>query len=277
LDAIRACRDSLGTDVPMVAVFDTAFHQTLPPRAAEYAIPRDLTSRLGIRRFGFHGIAHQQMAQRCAALLDKPLDGLWAVTLQLGNGCSATAVRGGQSIDTSMGLTPLEGLMMGTRSGNVDSSLVGHLMRRGGMSLGEVERCLNTQSGLLGVSGLSSDMRTLLEAERHGHERASLAIEMYCHRVRQYVGAYLAIMGGADAIVFGGGIGENSPQIRERICANMSWCGLTFDPERNSRAVGREGRINADGSTMHAFVVTVNEEQVILQETMRVLSTPPRE
>jgi acetate kinase len=125
------------------------------------------------------------------------------------------------------------------------------------------------------VSGLSGDMRTLLEAERQGHERAALAIEMYCHRVRQYVGAYLAIMGGADAIVFGGGIGENSPQIRERICADMSWCGLTFDPECNSRAVGREGRISADGSTIHAFIVTVNEEQVILQETVRVLSTPP--
>ena len=271
LKAIRAARAVLGAGVPMVATFDTAFHHTLAERASRYAIPLELADKHRIRRYGFHGLAHRYMTERYAAISATLLEQVKLVTLQLGNGCSATAVEGGRSVDTSMGFTPLEGLMMGTRSGDVDPSLAGFLARREGVGLEEAEAWLNTRSGLLGVSGRSSDMRELLEAEANGDERAALAVEMFCYRVRKYIGAYLAALGGADAVVFGGGIGENAPLVRARICAGMGWCGLTLDEDRNARTVGSEGRISTDDSRVHAYVIPVDEAAVIARDAVRCL------
>jgi acetate kinase len=271
LAAIRSSRRAAGASVPMVAVFDTAFHSTLPEHASVYPIPRELAEKHGIRRYGFHGTAHRCMVERYAALTATPVERTRLVTLQLGNGCSATAVAGGRSVETSMGFTPLEGLMMGTRSGSVDPSLVGFLARREGVDASEVEGWLNRRSGLLGVSGISRDVRELLEAEERGDDRAALALEMFCDRVRKHVGAYLAVLGGADAVVFGGGIGENAPRIRERVCASMGWCGLVLDAERNAGAVGVEARISTQDSKVHAYVVPVDEETRIAEDTARCL------
>lgn len=270
LAAIQAS-STAASSVPMVAVFDTAFHRTMPERASLYPIPREMAERHGIKRYGFHGTAHKCMVERYTALAATHVEDTRLVTLQLGNGCSATAVSGGRSVDTSMGFTPLEGLMMGTRSGNLDPSLVGFLARREGVDASEVEGWLNRRSGLLGVSGTSRDVRELLETEKRGDERAALALEMFCDRVRKHVGAYLAVLGGADAIVFGGGIGENAPLIRERICTGMDWCGLALDPERNAAAVGVEARISTEDSRIQAFVVPVDEETKIAEDTTHLL------
>jgi acetate kinase len=271
LSAIRAARALLGPGVPMVATFDTAFHRTLPERASRYAIPPELADKHRIRRYGFHGLAHRYMTERYAAITSTPLEKVKLVTLQLGNGCSATAVDGGRSIDTSMGFTPLEGLMMGTRSGDVDPSLAGFLARREGVDIAEVEGWLNTRSGLLGVSGRSADMRELLEAEARGDAHAALAVAMFCYRVRKYVGAYLAALGGANAVVFGGGIGENAPLVRSRVCAGMGWCGLTLDEDRNAKTIGSEGRISTDDSRVQACVIPADEESIIAQDAVRCL------
>ncbi|MFQ5879335.1 MAG: acetate/propionate family kinase [Dehalococcoidia bacterium] len=271
LQAIRATREALGPGVAMVATFDTAFHRTMPERASRYAIALELADGHGIRRYGFHGLAHRYMAERYAGITAKPSEQAKLVTLQLGNGCSATAVAGGRSLDTSMGFTPLEGLIMGTRSGDVDPSLVGFLARRQGVTADEVEGWLNTRSGLLGVSGRSRDMRELVEAEAGGDQRAALAVEMFCYRVRKYVGAYLAALGGADAVVFGGGIGENAPPVRARICAGMGWCGLALDQDRNAQVVGREARISSDDSQVHVYVIPVDEAVVIARDTVSCL------
>jgi acetate kinase len=271
LQAIYAAMEALGPETPMVAVFDTAFHTTLPKKASEYAIPGDLAAKHEIRRYGFHGIAHQYMAERYSVITSRPIEGTKLITLQLGNGCSATAVAGGRSIDTSMGFTPLEGLMMGTRSGNLDPSLPGFLARREGVRIEDVEGWLNTRSGLLGVSGHSRDMRELLRRAHQGDTRAELAVEMFCYRVRKYIGAYLTVLGGADAVVFGGGIGENAPMVRAHICVDMDWCGIRLDEDRNAKAVGSEGRISADDSKVHAYVITVDESVMIARETARCL------
>lgn len=271
LSAIRAARAALSPDVPMVATFDTAFHRRMPDRAALYAISPGLAAKHGVRRYGFHGLAHRYMIERHAQSTSSPVEQTKLITLQLGNGCSATAVDGGRSVDTSMGFTPLEGLMMGTRSGDVDPSLAGHLARSEGVSVEEVEGWLNSRSGLLGVSGRSQDMRELLEAEARGDDRAALAVEMFCYRVRRYIGAYVAVLNGADAIVFGGGIGENAPAVRARICAGMEWCGLTLDQDRNARAMGSEMRISSDDSELHAYVIPVNEAAIIVRDTVRCL------
>ena len=271
LAAIRAVGHELGPSVPSVATFDTAFHRTLPDRSGRYAIEAELADRHRIRRYGFHGLAHRYMTERYAALAGRRVEDVTLVTLQLGNGCSATAIARGRSVDTSMGFTPLEGLMMGTRSGDVDPSLAGFLAAREGVAVAEAESWLNRRSGLLGVSGRSGDMRDLLDAERAGDERAALAVDMYCYRVRKYVGAYLAALGGADAVVFGGGIGENAVTVRARACAQMEWCGLTLDPRRNAAARGVEGAIHADGSSIEAHVVAVDEELVIARDTAACL------
>ena len=276
LSAIRAARQTLGRSMPMVATFDTAFHRTMPQRAACYAISQELAARHHIHRYGFHGLAHHYMAERYTAITSTPTQELKLITLQLGNGCSATAVEAGRSIDTSMGFTPLEGLIMGTRCGDVDPSLAGFLAQQEGVSIEQVEDWLNTRSGLLGVSGLSNDMRQLLAAEREGDSLAGLAIDMFCYRVRKYIGAYLAVLGGAQAVVFGGGIGENAAEARSRICAGMEWCGLTLDQERNNRAVGREGPISADGARVGAYVIPVDEESIIARDTIRCLEQSRR-
>ncbi|HSE57226.1 MAG TPA: acetate/propionate family kinase, partial [Nitrospiraceae bacterium] len=274
LAGIRGTREVLGTRLPMVAVFDTAFHKTMPAIARRYAIPMELADRYRISRYGFHGIAHASLAHGYAATTGTPLERARVITLQLGNGCSMTAIAQGRSVETSMGFTPLEGLVMGTRSGDVDASIVSYLSEREKVEPTEVERWLNERSGLLGLSGRSRDMRELLRAaEQEQDERATLAIDLFCYRVRKYLGAYLAVLGGADGIVFGGGIGENAPEIRDRICRSMDWCGLSLDPDRNRAAVGlapgQAKLISIDGSRPAAYVVAADEETWIARETVR--------
>ncbi len=273
---IRTLQQALGETVPMVAVFDTAFHDTLPEHARTYALPLEFAKKTGIRRYGFHGIAHASLAEGYARFARQPLQRSRLLTLQLGNGCSISAIAQGHSVETSMGFTPLEGLVMGTRSGDVDPAVVCHLMKHHAMNAAEVEQLLNEQSGLLGVSGRSSDMQVLLKAVNEEQDkRARLAIEIFCYRIQQYIGAYLAVLHGADAIVFGGGIGENSPEIRARVSAGMEWCGLQLDSVRNEQAInltpGHAATISCDDSLLAAYVVATDEESLIAQETIRCL------
>ncbi len=273
---IKGARAALGSHIPIVAVFDTAFHRSIPPHAATYAIDLDLARKHGIHRYGFHGIAHASLAGICAAAVKRPLTQLRLITLQLGNGCSATAIDGGRSVDTSMGFTPLEGLVMGTRSGDLDPAVIGHLVRREGLSVDEVERLLNERSGLLGVSGLSRDMRELLNAaEGRPDSRAALALDIFCYRVRKYIGAYLAVLGGTDAIVFGGGIGERSAVIRARICEGMDWCGLRLDPVRNEAAreiaPGDAIKISEEGAPLVCYVAGGDEGMEIARATFECI------
>ncbi len=273
---IKGVRAALGSHIPMVAVFDTDFHRSMPLVATSYAIDVDLANKHGIHRYGFHGIAHASLAGICAAAVKRPLAQLRLITLQLGNGCSATAIDGGRSVDTSMGFTPLEGLVMGARSGDLDPAVVGHLVRREGLSVDEVERLLNERSGLLGLSGLSGDMRELLNAaEGKPDSRAALAVDLFCYRVRKYIGAYLAVLGGADALVFGGGIGERSAVIRARICEGMDWCGLRFDPLRNEAAreiaPGDAMKISEEGAPLACYVAGVDEGMEIARATFECI------
>ncbi len=270
LSGIRALRAVIGPSVPMVAVFDTAFHHTLPDYASIYAIPYELSLRHGIRRYGFHGLALRYLVSRYAEITATPSDRINIIALHLGNGCSACAIRGGRSVDTSMGFTPLEGLVMGTRSGDLDPSLVGYLARNEGVSVTEVEAWLNERSGLRGISGRSHDMRDLLE-HAQADARAYLAIELFCYRARKYVGAYLAALGGAEAIVFDGGIGENSPLVRAKICEGMQWCGLALDPAQNAAIVGREGRISSPDARIHAYVIPSDEEVLIARDVAALI------
>ncbi|HET6675381.1 MAG TPA: acetate/propionate family kinase [Nitrospiraceae bacterium] len=274
LVGIRGAREVLGPRVPMVAVFDTAFHQTMPDVAKQYALPPELVERHRIRRYGFHGIAHASLAHGYAVCTGHRLDGARLITLQLGNGCSIAAIAQGRSVETSMGFTPLEGLVMGTRSGDVDASIVSYLSDRDKVEATEVERWLNERSGLLGLSGRSSDMRELLRAAEEQQDKgAGFAIDLFCYRARKYLGAYLAVLNGADAIIFGGGIGENAPEIRRRICQDMEWCGLALDPGRNRKVVGLSPghgiQISADESRPAAYVVAADEETWIALETAR--------
>jgi acetate kinase len=270
IKAIRACREALGAATPMVAAFDTAFHQTLPEYAASYALPFALARRHQIRRYGFHGLAHHYLAWRYAELTGRAVDQVTIITLHLGNGCSACAIRHGVSVDTSMGFTPLEGLVMGTRSGNLDPAVVSYLVQHEGVSVAEVEHWLNERSGLLGVSGRSNDMRELL-AHAQDDARCQLAVELFCYRARQYVGAYLAVLGGAQALVFSGGIGEHSPAVRATICADMQWCGLHIDAAQNARIIGTEGRISTADAAVHAYVIPTDEEIVIARDAAHLL------
>jgi acetate kinase len=270
--AIRACRTVLGPAMPMAAAFDTAFHQTLPNYASSYALPYDLSERHGIRRYGFHGLAHRYVTLRYAELTGIPHDQATIITLHLGNGCSASAIRQGQSVDTSMGFTPLEGLVMGTRTGDLDPTVMSYLVHREGVSVDEVETWLNTRSGLLGVSGLSNDMRELL-AQVDRNARARLAVDLFCYRARQYVGAYLAVLGGASALVFSGGIGEHSPPIRAKICAGMQWCGLEVDRASNAAIEGSEGRISPTDARIHVYVIPSDEEILIARDTAELVQS----
>jgi acetate kinase len=273
---ILAARELFGKDVPQVAVFDTAFHHSLPEQAYLYAIPYHLYRRHKIRRYGFHGTSHRYVAFRYRALRGLTREQTNIITLHLGNGCSAAAIKGGSSVDTSMGMTPLEGLVMGTRSGDLDPAIVSVIARKEGMSSSEVDTLLNTQSGLLGVSGLTNDMRELqAELKEHDDRRVRLAIELFCYRARKYIGAYLAAMDGADAIVFTGGIGENSPDVRSRICTGMEWTGLKFDDAKNRETIGREGMISAEDSKLLAYAIPTDEELLIARDTVRVIRGEP--
>ena len=277
LSGIRAARALLGEGVPMVAVFDTAFHSTMPEASWLYALPYQLYRRHRIRRYGFHGTSHAWLAQRYAERAGKPRDAADLITLHLGNGCSACAIRQGRSVATSMGFTPLEGLVMGTRCGDIDPSLVEHIALKEGMSLREMDTLLNKHSGLFGVSGLTSDMRDLLDEEReHGDRRATLAIDLFVRRVKHYVGAYLAELGGAEAVVFSGGIGENSPEVRRRVCHGLGRLGIDLDPAKNAAlAPGAEGEVGADGAGVRLAVIPTDEERMIARETVAVLAERP--
>lgn len=272
LEAICATTQILGDSIPQVAVFDTSFHSMMPEWASSYPLPFGLTEKYRIRRYGFHGLAHQYMLERYAKITGKQIKEANIITLQLGNGCSATAIKGGKSIDTSMGFTPLEGLIMGTRSGNIDPSLPGFLLRHEGIGYETLEELLNKHSGLLGLSGLSGDMRILLDADSKGNKRAKLAIRMFCYRIQKYIGAYMAAIGGAEAIIFGGGIGEHSPVIREMICSALTWCGLYLDSEKNYATTTTEGRISNDDSRIGVYVMPVDESIIIVKETLRRLN-----
>lgn len=273
LKGIRAARAILGEGVPDVAVFDTAFHATMPEVSYLYGIPYQYYRRFKLRRYGFHGTSHRYVAYRYRKLRGLPREQVNIVTLHLGNGCSACAIRDGHSFDTSMGFTPLEGLLMGTRSGDLDPSVVEYLCEKEGISAQEATALLNRQSGLLGVSGLTADMRDLLAEEaEHDDRRAHLAIELFCHRVRKYIGAYVAALGTAEAVVFSGGIGENAPDVRARICTGLESLGLEFDPERNAAlADGRAGPITREGSRLAAWVIPTDEELLIARDTVRVV------
>jgi acetate kinase len=271
LKGIYAARERFGAKVPQAAVFDTSFHATMPETSYLYALPYWTYVRHKIRRYGFHGTSHRYVAYRYRKLTGKRREDVKIITLHLGNGCSACAMASGRSVDTSMGMTPLEGLVMGTRSGDLDPSILEYLAHREGMSFLEIDAMLNKQSGLVGLSGITNDMRDLLEEERqHGDRRARLAIDLFCLRVRKYIGAYLARLNGADAVVFAGGIGENAAGARERICADMSFFGIALDPEKNARTVnGAEGDIAAATSRVRVWVIPTNEELLIARDTVR--------
>jgi acetate kinase len=276
IKGIMAARDLFGKDIPQVAVFDTSFHHTIPDQAYLYAVPYHLYRRHRIRRYGFHGTSHRYVAFRYRALRELTREQTNIISLHLGNGCSATAIKGGSSVDTSMGMTPLEGLVMGTRSGDLDPAIVGLIAAKEGMSASEVETLLNKESGLLGISGLTNDMRELQsELKEHDDRRVRLAIEIFCYRARKYIGAFLASMGGADAVVFTAGIGENSPDVRARICAGMEWAGLKIDDARNREMVGREGLISTDDSKLLAYAIPTDEELLIARDTVRVIEGQP--
>ncbi|HSQ28801.1 MAG TPA: acetate kinase [Gemmatimonadaceae bacterium] len=273
LRGIAAARAVLGAGVPQVAVFDTAFHHSLPETAYLYAIPYQLYRRYRVRRYGFHGTSHRSIAYRYRQLTGRTREATRIITLHLGNGASACAIVGGDSVDTSMGFTPLEGLVMGTRSGDLDPAILDFVSGKEGMSIREIDTMLNKQSGLLGVSGLTADMRELLaEESEHADRRARLAIDLFCYRVKKYLGAYLAAMNGADAIVFSGGIGENSPDVRERICRGLDWLGFSLDPAKNAAMAGKEGRIDRDGSRVELWVIPTDEELLIARDTWRVVT-----
>jgi acetate kinase len=276
IKCILAAQELFGSAVPQVAVFDTSFHHSLSEQAYLYALPYHLYRRHRIRRYGFHGTSHRYVAFRYRTLRGLTRAETNIITLHLGNGCSAAAIKGGSSVDTSMGMTPLEGLVMGTRSGDLDPAIVGVIARKEGLSSSEVDTLLNTQSGLLGISGLTNDMRELQgELKEHDDRRVRLAIEIFCYRARKYIGALLASMGGADAVVFTGGIGENSPDVRARICSGMEWAGLHLDAYKNQETVGREGAISSEDSKLLAYAIPTDEELLIARDTVRVILGEP--
>ncbi len=278
LKGIMAARELLGPGVPQVGVFDTAFHSTMPETSYLYAIPYQLYRRHRIRRYGFHGTSHRYVAYRYRQLTGKKEKETNIITMHLGNGCSACAIKNGSSFDTSMGFTPLEGLVMGTRGGDIDPSIIEFVRNKEGMTMREVDTMLNKQSGLLGLSGLTNDMRELLAEEQEKDDRrARLAIDIFCIRAKKYIGAYLAELGCADAVVFTGGIGENSPAIRERICHGLECLGITLDDQRNnSMTSGKEGEITVPDSRLKAFVIPTNEELLIARDTVRTIKNVPR-
>ncbi len=265
LAGIRAVAAKL-PGVPQVACFDTAFHTTIPKVAYIYGLPYDLYEKYRIRRYGFHGISHRYVARRVAALMGRGKYDVNVITCHLGNGCSITAVKGGRSIDTSMGFTPLEGVPMGTRSGDLDPAILFYLADKGHTAQSLKTLC-NKHSGLLGISGLSNDIRNLLQLSAEGHERATLAIDVFCYRIRKYIGAYAAVLEPLDAIAFTGGIGENAVQLREQICRGMSQLGVQLDRTTNQAVVGQEAQISAAASPVKVFVIPTNEQLAIAKDT----------
>ena len=266
---IEACQKVMpGT--PMVAVFDTAFHQTMPDYAYIYGIPYEYYKTLHIRRYGFHGTSHRYLAQRTAEFMGRKSAGLRLVTCHLGNGSSITAIKDGKCMDTSMGLTPLEGVLMGTRSGDMDPTIVEYIMNNGNLTIEQVLSMLNKKSGLLGVSGVSSDMRDVLDAADAGNDRARLAVDVFCYRIRKYIGAYAASMGGLDAVVFSAGIGENNPRLRKMIVSGLEFLGIGIDDELNAKRVPEIDISSAEART-RTLVIATNEELMIARDTLALV------
>ncbi len=267
---IEACRQIM-PDVPMVGVFDTAFHQTMPKEAYIYALPYEFYEKYKIRRYGFHGTSHKYVSERAAEMLGKPLSELKLITCHLGNGASVAAVKNGKSVETSMGFTPLEGLAMGTRCGDIDPAIVKFIADKEKLSVAEVDTVLNKKSGVLGISGVSSDFRDIEEAAEKGNERAKLALSVFVHKVKKYIGAYAAVMNGVDAVIFTAGLGENSPEIRSAVCKDMCFLGIELDEEKN-KVRGKETVVSKDGSKVKVLLVPTNEELMIARDTKKLIS-----
>jgi acetate kinase len=258
--------------VPQVAVFDTAFHQTMPPVAYHYAIPYNYYKDLKVRRYGFHGTSHRYVAKQCAQFLKKPISECNLITIHIGNGGSMTAIKGGKSVDTTMGMTPLEGLVMGTRSGDMDPAISFYLARSLNKPFDEIENILNKQSGLKGICGVN-DMREIERLAAGGNLNAKLAIDMFCYRIKKYIGAYYAVLGTVDAIIFTGGIGENGVEAREQICAGLDAMGITMDPTKNGSKSRDMREVSVDGSKVKIMVIPTNEELEIAQQTVECIKT----
>jgi acetate kinase len=273
LRGIDACRKNL-PDVPQVAVFDTAFHCGMPQEAYVYGLPYVMYKKYAIRRYGFHGTSHRYVSDRAADMLGKPIDQLRIITCHLGNGASIAAVDRGNSVDTSMGFTPLEGLLMGTRCGDMDPAVILHIMGREELSLHEANTLMNKHSGLAGVSGVSSDMREIIEAAKDGHSNAKLAFDIYCYRLKKYIGGYAAAMGGVDGVVFTAGVGQNSPDVRAHTCEGLEFLGIVIDPDKNERAISVEADISRDDARTRVLAIPTNEELVIALDTRDIVANP---
>ena len=267
---IEACKEIL-PDIPMVGVFDTAFHQTMPPVSYIYPLPYELYEEMKIRRYGFHGTSHKYVSERVAELTGKSLEGTKMVTCHLGNGASLTAIKDGCSFDTSMGMTPLEGLVMGTRCGDIDPAIVTFLMNKQDMTAEQVDNLMNKKSGVLGISGVSNDFRDIEAEAEKGNKRAQLALDKFAYTVKKYIGSYAAAMGGLDYIVFTAGLGENSSSARKEICDGLEFLGVEIDDEKN-KTRGKEAEISKDGSKVKVFVIPTNEEVVIARDTKEFTS-----
>jgi len=270
LTGIEACEAAM-PGVPQIAVFDTAFHQTMPAEAYMYALPYNLYEEYRVRRYGFHGTSHSYVAKRAAIMLGKPLEELKIVTCHLGNGSSIAAIKNGKCIDTSMGLTPLAGICMGTRCGDIDPAIVTFLMDKEGLDMKGIDNLMNKKSGVMGVSGVSSDFRDLYTAAEAGNARARLALDMFIYQCKKFIGSYAAAMGGIDAVIFTAGIGENTHQIREGAVEGLSFMGLNIDKKKNAGARGVETNVSATGSPAQVLVIPTNEELSIAQETERIV------
>ena len=268
LMGIAACRE-LMAETPMVGVFDTAYHQTMPPESYIYAIPYEYYEKYGIRRYGFHGTSHKFVAQRAAAMLNTNINDLKIITCHLGNGASVTAIKHGRVVDTSMGFTPLEGLVMGTRCGDIDPAIVTYIREKENLPQGVANEILNKKSGVLGISGVSSDFRDLEDALSEGNERAALALRVFAHKVRFYIGAYIAEMNGVDAIVFTAGVGENDVYMRDIICTNLGNLGIKLDPIKN-KVRGKETEISTEDSKVKLLLIPTNEELMIARDTYEI-------
>lgn len=269
LMGIHACQKAL-PNVPMVAVFDTSFFQTLPPKAYMYPLPYELYEKYAIRKYGAHGTSHRYIAERAAVVLEEPLEDLKLITCHLGNGCSMSAIDHGIAVDTSMGLTPLDGLMMGTRCGAIDPAIVPFVMEHEGLSAAEMNDLMNKKSGLLGISGISNDLRSVRDASEEGHERAMLAYDMYSNSVKKYIGQYIAVMGGVDAIVLTAGVGENCQKMRRMIFSGLQPLGIILDEKRNALR-GGEREISSDDSSVRIIVIPTNEEYMIARDTFELI------
>jgi len=263
--------ETLIPEVPQVLVFDTAFHQTLPEQAFLYALPYRFYEKYNIRKYGFHGISHQYIAEQVAEISKKPAEKLKIISCHLGNGASVCAIKNGKSVDTSMGFTPLEGLIMGTRTGDMDPSIVTYLMSKELMKPNEVQTLINKQSGLLGISGISSDMRIVIKEAEEGNVKAKLAIDMFCYRVKKYISAYIGVLNGCDYIVFTAGIGERSPLIRKKILSEMDCLGVILDDKKNSEHISTKGEISDAKSAVKVFVIPANEAVIIAKQTKKLL------